>query len=77
MYAVLATALVLAAAFVATAGQAQSAVHNLGKPSASSLVEPVVCIGNRRNYRNFNHCWRVNGHKGSVWPGRYCARICS
>lgn len=41
-------------------------------------VEPVVCVGDRRNYRSFNHCWRVNIKRSP--PGvasRYCSRICS
>jgi hypothetical protein len=66
----------LAMAFVAVGSQASSAMQRIVGPSVSKLAEPVRCIGDRRNYRNFNHCWRVNSHKGNVWPARYCSRIC-
>ena len=69
-----ATALLVA--FLVINVQAASAMPKVDPPSVSALVEPVVCVGNRRSYRNFNHCWRAN----SRWVGsgsiRYCSRIC-
>jgi hypothetical protein len=54
---------------------APSAMQRPDRPSVESLAQPVVCVGNRRNYRNFNHCWRVNGR---LHPrnATYCSRIC-
>jgi hypothetical protein len=37
-------------------------------------VEPVGCVGNRRNYRDFNHCWRMRGRRSH--RANYCSRIC-
>lgn len=65
-----------AMAFAAIGGQAQSAMQKTDRPSVATVVEPVVCVGDRRDYRDYRHCWRVNSRKGSVWPARYCSRIC-
>jgi hypothetical protein len=42
------------------------------------VVDPVTCYGDRRNYRNFNHCWAVNIRRSTPSAvSRYCSRICS
>lgn len=65
--------LALAAATIAWTATASSAPFKPAMPEVqSAATTQVVCQGNRRNYRNFNHCMRYisNG-------ARYCARICS
>ena len=54
---------------------APSAMPKSVGPSVESPVQPVACVGYRRNYRSFNHCWRVNGR---IHPrnATYCSRIC-
>jgi hypothetical protein len=65
-----------AAAFLGMGTAAQSAMPKLGGPATvGSLVQSVVCVGNRRNYRNFNHCWRVNARRNPR-NANYCSRIC-
>lgn len=64
--------LVLAAAAIALTASASSAPFERTKPEAQAATTQVVCQGNRRNYRNFNHCMRFIGN-----GARYCARICS
>jgi hypothetical protein len=54
---------------------AQSAMPTLERPSIDKLVQPARCVGNRRAYRSFNHCWRVNGRRDPRSAG-YCSRIC-
>lgn len=66
----------LAAALLGGGGAAPSAMPKFAKPSVESPVQPVVCVGNRRNYRNFNHCWRVNSRRNIRWAQNYCGRIC-
>lgn len=64
----------LASAFLGMGSIAQSAMPKLDRPAVDRLVEPVVCVGNRRTYRNFEHCWRVNRRtSGNI---NYCSRIC-
>jgi hypothetical protein len=67
----------LAVALLGGGGAAQSAMPKFAKPSVESPVQSVVCKGNRRNYRNFNHCWRVNSKRNPRWAANYCGRICS
>jgi hypothetical protein len=56
---------------------AHATVPKAGQPSISPAVEAVVCVGDRRNYRNFNHCWRVNSRRVRVSrAANYCSRIC-
>jgi hypothetical protein len=62
----------LASAFLGMGTAAQSAVLTPDRPSIEKLVQQAVCVGNRRNYRNFDHCWRVNGRRSA----NYCSRIC-
>jgi hypothetical protein len=62
----------LASAFLVMGTAVQSAMPKLDRPVVDKLVEPVVCVGNRRTYRNFNHCWRVNKRNSAG----YCSRIC-
>ena len=67
----------LAMALVAFGGPAQSAMPKIDGPSVSTLVEAVVCVGDRRDYRDFNHCWRVNNRRVRTSAAvRYCSRIC-
>jgi hypothetical protein len=66
----------LAAALLGGGGAAWSAMPGLAKPSVESPVQSVVCVGDRRDYRSFNHCWRINARRGR-WAARYCSRICS
>jgi len=63
--------LTLGLAFVGNSGSTASAMQLAGKPSFAPLAQPATCHGNRRNYRNFGHCWRVNR------AARYCSRICA
>jgi hypothetical protein len=46
------------------------------KPLIAKTAEPVVCVGNRRNYRDFNHCWAVNARRKPKSAARSCSRIC-
>jgi hypothetical protein len=64
-------ALTLGLPLVGICGSTQAAMPKADKPSIGQLAEPVVCHGNRRNYRDFNRCWRVNR------AARYCSRICN
>ena len=62
---------------LAWGGPAPSAMPRIGQGSVSSLVERVVCVGDRRDYRDFNHCWRVNNRRIRVSAAvKYCSRIC-
>ena len=68
---------VLALALAAIGGPADSAMQKVDGPRVSTLVEPVACVGDRRKYRNFNHCWSVNIRRASAGAtSRYCSRIC-
>jgi hypothetical protein len=51
-------------------GSAHAAMQKADKPSMERIARPIECHGNRRSYRSFNHCWRVNRLVG------YCSRIC-
>lgn len=51
---------------------ARSAMPMTDKPQITSVIESVVCIGDRRTYKNFNHCVTVLGPKNS----RFCSKIC-
>lgn len=64
-------ALTIGLALVGIGSPAQAAMLQADKPAIAQLAEPVVCQGNRRSYRNFNHCFRVNR------AARYCSRICN
>lgn len=64
--------LVLAAAMIAFTATASSAPVKPAMFGAPTAVTQIVCQGNRRSYRNFNHCVRFIGN-----GARYCARICS
>jgi hypothetical protein len=68
-----------ASAFLGLGGTAPSAMPKSDRPSIENLAQPVVCVGNRRSYRNFNHCWAVNARTQSNnrWVASYCSRICS
>jgi hypothetical protein len=49
-----------------------------GTLSIEKAVEPVACVGFRRNYRNFNHCWAVNIKRSTPrFASSYCSKICS
>jgi hypothetical protein len=65
----------LASAFLGMGTVAQSAMLTPDRPSVETLVQSAVCVGNRRNYRDFNHCWRVNARRNAR-SARYCSRIC-
>ena len=65
----------LASAFLGMSTTAQSAVLKLDRPSIDNLVQPAACVGYRRNYRSFSHCWRVLGRL-SARNAAYCSRIC-
>jgi hypothetical protein len=58
---------------------APSAMQRADKPAVDSLAQPVTCFGNRRNYRNFNHCWQVNARAQSNfrYAANYCSQICA
>lgn len=64
----------MAVAFVTLGGAAHSAVLRIGKPPTLGMVAPVVCVGDRRTYRNFDHCWSVLARY--PWGARHCSRIC-
>jgi hypothetical protein len=66
-----------ATAFLAVGGAAQSAMQKIDKLSVATPVESVVCVGNRRTYRDFNHCMRVNGSVSGYRVASYCSRICA
>jgi len=66
---------VLASMFLALGAAAQAPVFRTGGPSIESPVQPVVCVGHRRNYSSFGHCWRVNGRLNPR-NASYCHRIC-
>lgn len=41
-------------------------------------VEPIACVGYRRNYKSFSHCWAVIIKRVRPnWASSYCSRICS
>jgi hypothetical protein len=61
-----------AVACVAFGGSARSAMPKIDRPSMESAVQQVVCIGNRRNFRNFNHCVQILGARNT----NHCGRIC-
>jgi hypothetical protein len=68
---------VLALALTAIGGPARSAMQKADRPWVSTAVVPVVCVGDRRKYRDFNHCWSVNIKRASAGAtSRYCSRIC-
>jgi hypothetical protein len=68
---------VLALASAAIGGPAKSAMLKVDRPAVSTAVEPVACVGDRRTYRDFNHCWSVNIKRSSAGAtSRYCSRIC-
>jgi hypothetical protein len=53
---------------------APSAMQKPDRPSVENLAQPVVCVGDRRNYANFNHCWAYRGTRHR--RANYCSRIC-
>jgi hypothetical protein len=58
---------------------APSAMQRPDRASIEPLAQPVVCVGDRRNYRDFNHCWRVNARSqpnNRRYIVTYCSRIC-
>jgi len=65
----------VAAAFLGMGSAAQSAPQQLYRLAVENPVRSV-CVGNRRNFRSFSHCWRVNA-KNSKVAANYCSRICS
>jgi hypothetical protein len=67
-----------AAASMALGGSAQSAAPKVDRPSVQGPVQAVVCVGNRRSYRDFSQCMRVNSKGGKSYGSvsRYCSRIC-
>jgi len=67
---------VLASMFLALGAAAHAPVSKSGRPLVEKPVQSVVCVGNRRNYRSFNHCWRVIGRLNPRNAG-HCSRICS
>jgi|KBSSwiStaDraftv2_1062776.scaffolds.fasta_scaffold27395_4 hypothetical protein len=67
---------VLVSMFLALGAAAQAPVLKIGRPFVETSVQSVICEGNRRSYRSFNHCWRVNGRRNTR-SANYCSRICS
>jgi hypothetical protein len=65
----------------ALATLASAAAAPLPAPSTLSVekaIETVACVGDRRNYRNFNHCWSVNIRRATPRAvSSYCSRICT
>jgi hypothetical protein len=57
------------------AGLSTTAAYAVNKPVALTVVktqaEPVACSGNRREYRDFAQCMRVN-----KFAAKYCSKIC-
>jgi hypothetical protein len=68
----------LLCATLATLGAAAAlSMPTTHKPLIAKAAEPVVCVGDRRNYRDFSHCWAVNIKR--LTPrvaSQYCSRIC-
>jgi hypothetical protein len=68
----------IAAALVvaATLGLSPTSANALNKPvsqlQTTPLAQQIACIGNRREYRDFSQCMRVNKNRAA----RYCNRIC-
>jgi len=67
---------VLASMFLALGAAAHAPVWKTGRPLVEKAVQSVDCVGNRRSYRSFNHCWRVHGRLNPR-NAAYCSRICS
>jgi hypothetical protein len=66
----------LTCAALATLGSAAAAP--LPTLSVEKAIETVACVGDRRNYRNFNHCWSVNIRRATPRAvSSYCSRICT
>jgi hypothetical protein len=65
---------VLAIGFTSAGGSAPFAMQKTGMLPTATTVQPVVCFGIRRDYRNFNQCWRINARARGA--ARYCSRIC-
>jgi len=59
-------------ALLGAGGAAHSAAQKTERPSVSTHVESIVCVGNRRSYRTFRHCVRLRGARRA----NYCGRIC-
>ena len=57
---------------------APSAMQRPDRPAIDRAVQPVVCVGDRRNYRDFNQCWQVNSRRvpSRRYIANYCSRIC-
>jgi hypothetical protein len=66
----------VAAAFLGMGSAAQSAPQQLYRLAVANPVRSAVCVGNRRNFRSFSQCWRLNA-KNSKLAANYCSRICS
>jgi hypothetical protein len=69
----------LLCATLATLGSAAALpLPTPGTLSIEKAAEPVACVGHRRNYRNFNHCWAVNIKRSTPrFASSYCSKICS
>ena len=68
----------LAVAFLALGPPvAPSAMQRPDRPAIEPVAQQVVCVGDRRSYRSFNHCWAVNIRRSRPNAvSRYCSRIC-
>jgi hypothetical protein len=69
----------IAAACLGTAvglvAPARSAMLPADRPALDALVQPAACVGNRRTYRSFNHCVRVNRPRSAGYCSRICPRV--
>ncbi len=58
-------------------GLGTTSANAVSKPVNLAQVTPLVqqakCVGNRREYRDFAQCMRVNQFRGA----KYCSKICS
>jgi hypothetical protein len=66
----------LAAVLAAGLASASSAVAmpRTHEPPHALVAQHAACFGVRRDYRNFNQCWRINARARGA--ARYCNRIC-
>jgi hypothetical protein len=66
----------LVSMLLALSAAAQAPLLQLDRPSVESPVQSTICVGNRRSYRSFTHCWRVNRKLTPRVASAYCSRIC-
>jgi hypothetical protein len=61
---------------LALSAAAQAPLLKLDRRSFESPVQSVACVGDRRTYRSFTHCWRVNRKLTPRVASAHCSRIC-